>query len=207
MRTDRIKDIFKNHISLPYETKAPSAVLVPLMEIDGEINVIFTQRALHMVHQPGDICFPGGHHENSEIPVETAIRETCEELGIKPENIEIFGRPDFMLTKYGAYVIPFVGLIKGVLPKDFSVNPDEVEKVITIPLKFFMENEPLKSYIELKREFPEDFPFDMIYGGKNYKFAPIREFHYFYDYNGIYIWGLTAKIIKNTADIIKESIT
>jgi len=52
---DNIKDIFKTHIPKPYEAKPPSAVLVPLMEIDGEINVVFTQRALHMVFQPGDI--------------------------------------------------------------------------------------------------------------------------------------------------------
>lgn len=204
MQKKDIKKIFSSHISVPFGTKPPSAVLVPLMEKENGINVVFTQRALHMIHQPGDICFPGGHHENSETAEETAIRETYEELGIKKENIEIIGRPDYMLTKYGAYVIPFIGFLKNIDEKDFIINPDEVEKVILIPLNFFMETEPKKSYIELKRSFPDDFPFDMIYGGKNYKFAPIKEYHYFYDYNGIYIWGLTAKIIKNVAEILSQ---
>lgn len=204
-KLDNIKNIFENHTPRPYEAKPPSAVLVPLMEIDGEIHVIFTQRALHMVFQPGDICFPGGHHENNETPAETALRETYEELGVRPENIEIFGQPDYLLTKYGAYVIPFVGLIKNTKPEDFVINPDEVERVITIPLKFFMETEPMKSSMTLNREFPEDFPYHLIYGGKNYKWGQIKEYHLFYTYEDVNIWGLTAKIIRNTAEILKAN--
>ena len=83
MQKKDIKKIFSSHISVPFGTKPPSAVLVPLMEKENGINVVFTQRALHMIHQPGDICFPGGHHENDETAEETAIRETYEELGIK----------------------------------------------------------------------------------------------------------------------------
>ena len=202
---DYIKNVFKTHIPKPYESKPPSAVLVPLMDIDGELNVIFTQRALHMVFQPGDICFPGGRHENGETPVETALRETYEELGVKPENIEVFGQPDYLLTKYGAYVIPFVGLIRNTKFEDFVINPDEVEKVIAIPLKFFMETEPMKSSMILNREFPEDFPYHLIYGGKDYKWGLIKEYHLFYTYEDVNIWGLTAKIIRNTVEILKDN--
>ncbi len=200
-----IKNIFQHYTPKPYGTKPPSAVLVPLMEIDGKINVLFTQRALHMVYQPGDFCFPGGHHENDESPEETAIRETYEELGIKRENIEIIGRPDYMLTKYDAYVIPFIGFVKNTSLSDLVLNKDEVEKVLSVPLEYFLETTPKTSSMKFNREFASDFPFEMLYGGKNYKFPQMKEEHFFYDYKGNYIWGLTAKIIKNVSDILKQN--
>ena len=174
INTTEIKHILDNHTPRPEGKFKFSSVVLPIFVTENGSELLFSKRSMDLKRQPGDICFPGGHHENNETAEETAIRETYEELGIKKENIEIIGRPDYMLTKYGAYVIPFIGFLKNIDEKDFIINPD-------------------------------DFPFHMIYGGKNYKFAPIKEYHYFYDYNGIYIWGLTAKIIKNVAEILSNT--
>ena len=66
------------------------AILVPLAQWEGKLCLLFETRAETLVgHQPGEVCFPGGRRERGERPVETALRETWEEIGIPPEEIEI----------------------------------------------------------------------------------------------------------------------
>lgn len=200
---DLIKKNFAHHIPRPEGYGIPSAVLVPLINIDGQLNVLLTQRSLHMVNQPGDICFPGGHGEIGETPVETALRETWEELGIKQENITIIGECDFITSHFGAYIRPFVGIVDNIALNEFIYSEDEVEKTILIPLDFFMQTTPRLSIVTLESKFPPDYPFHLIYGGKNYNWAGAKVKHWFYDYNGEIIWGLTARIINNLKTILK----
>ena len=84
----------------------------------------------------------------------------------------------------------------------FSINRDEVEKVIAIPLSFFAETLPSLSSVPLKPQFPEDFPFHLIYGGRNYNWRTAAMNEWFYDYSGNIIWGITARIINNFKLII-----
>lgn len=200
---EKIKQNFANHSARPEGYGIPSAVLVPLMNINGSLNVLLTQRSLHMVNQPGDICFPGGHGECGETPMETALRETWEELGIRPENITIIGECDFITSHFGAYITPFVGIVENITIDDFVFSPDEVEKILLIPLDFFMETTPRLSVVTLESKFPPDYPFHLIHGGENYKWANAKVKHWFYDYNGEVIWGLTARIINNLKSILK----
>ncbi len=180
----------------------PSAVLIPLVEINNEPCMILTQRALHMKHQPGDFCFPGGRSEGNETAEETALRETWEELGILPERVKILGPCDFITTSFGAFIKPFVGVIENFNPKELNLNKDEVEKVIFIPLNFIMETEPRMSLVNLEPRFAPDFPFHLIVDGKNYAWGKYQTKQFFYDYNGDVIWGLTARIINNFKDIL-----
>lgn len=70
-------------------------MLIPLVEKDGELHLLFEVRAKHMESQPGEICFPGGHVEQGENPKDAALRETFEELGIPTEKIELIGPATF----------------------------------------------------------------------------------------------------------------
>lgn len=205
MYYNKIEKVFSNRTPGPAGYSKASAVLVPIIEIKGEPNLILTQRALHMKHQPGDFCFPGGHSEGNETPEETAVRETWEELGIPKENIIIIGPSDFIVTNFGTFIKPFIAKIENFDMKNIKTNPDEVEKVVCIPMEFFMKTEPRESILNFETIFPPDFPFHLIAGGKDYKWGKPTNKQSFYEYKGDIIWGLTAKVINNVKSILKTS--
>ena len=72
---------------------ADYAVLIPFVTTEEGKALLLEVRS-QLVKQPGEICFPGGRVEAGETPAETAVRETCEELGLKPEDIEVFAEPE-----------------------------------------------------------------------------------------------------------------
>lgn len=180
------------------------AVMALLFEVDGELELLFSKRAMTLKHQPGDICFPGGRLEKGETPLETALRETEEEIGIGRDNILVLGEPDFVVTPYHAYVRPFVGLATGVTKQDIVFNPAEVDRVFTVPLQFFLETEPLRTHVSYHPDFPEDFPFDRIVGGTSYGWGSPKQPQYFYQYAGENIWGLTSRITRNVCKLVVQ---
>ena len=100
--------------------KRRASVLIPLLEIRGEIFVLFTERSKHLRSHPGQVSFPGGKQDYQDTnSLETALRETHEEIGLHPEKVEILGRIDQIISLYNYLVTPFVGLI----PSDFEPNP------------------------------------------------------------------------------------
>ena len=107
------------------------AVLVPLYEDDdGDVRVILTRRPDHMPTHPGDIVFPGGHREDGEAPINTAIREAWEEIGLPEGNIvEIFGslKPVTMRNR-AKPIIPVVARIER--PEQLVADPKEVDAII-----------------------------------------------------------------------------
>ena len=201
----QINEIFKLRTLHPNGALKPAAVLLPLFEENGEIKLLITQRALDLDRQHGDFCFPGGHAENNESPEETAVRETFEEIGIEEKDIDILGRLDFIVSAFGLYIIPIAAKTTPEAVKNISISRSEVEKVIAVPLKFFMETEPEKYTINMLYDFPEDFPFNKIFGGKNYQWSKPKMVEYFYEYEGNVIWGLTAGIIRNLCSILKNN--
>ncbi len=89
-----------------------SAVLIPLVKIDGEYYLLFQKRAAH-IRQGGDICFPGGGYEDEDKSFkDTALRETKEELGIKKKHIKVLGQLDTYVAPIGAVIEPFVGVVR-----------------------------------------------------------------------------------------------
>ena len=199
-----IENIFLNRTLGHMGGMRTSAVLLPLFENDGEIHLLITQRALDLDKQPGDYCFPGGHTEGNESPEETAVRETFEETGIEEKDIHILGRLDTIVASSGLAIIPVAAIINADALNHLNLNKDEVERVITVPLKFFIDTVPEKYTINMKHQFPDDFPFHKIYGGVNYQWSKPKMTEYFYEYKDHVIWGLTAKMIKNFCDIIKN---
>ncbi|MHA6250559.1 NUDIX hydrolase [Oceanobacillus sp. CAU 1775] len=180
-----------------------SAVLLPLIDIQGDTHVLFEVRSMQMRSQPGDICFPGGRiDQEDKNPRETAIRETTEELGIESSNIESIVPLDYLVNDGGRIIYPFVGKIlnhEQIIP-----NESEVSEVFTVPLNHFLETEPEVYKVHINIEPEKNFPFELIVGGKDYKWGTGHIDELFYKYNGKVIWGLTAKILTHFIHLIKR---
>ena len=119
--------------------KKRASVLIPLIEFEGKLFVIFTKRSKNLRTHAGQISFPGGKSDSQDLnSLETALRETHEEIGLIPEKVEILGRLDQILSLHNYLVTPFVGLV----PSDFQPipNPEEIETVFKVPLLFFMKS-------------------------------------------------------------------
>ena len=84
--------------AVPRSDKQQAAVLVPVIDYGDKMHVLFTQRALHLRHHPGQISFPGGRIEAGETAVAAALRETEEEVGISAAKVKILGSLPAMST-------------------------------------------------------------------------------------------------------------
>ena len=199
---DKVTSVFAEHEAEPIWKLRFFAIMPLLTEIDGELHFILNERAAG-VNQPGDVRFPGGHQEKGESLQETALRETEEEIGIPRESIQVLGKSDFVLTIYRGMIQPFVGFVPYEVYHQAKPNPEEVEAIFTVPLKFFMETEPDKYDTVWKVIQSDDFPYERIEGGKNYPFSKNRTTQLFYEYDGYTIWGFTAQVIRNIVDILK----
>lgn len=204
MNLNSIKNKMKNASPRPIDDDLRFSVLLPLIEIDGELNLIYEVRS-KSIRQPGEISFPGGKIEENETPEYAAIRETCEELGIQESNIEIINELDYATSKSGSFVYSFLGVVKNIDKEKINFNKDEVDELFFVPLSFFMENEPEKYYMNYYPKADNDFPYHMVNDGKNYNWGNIRYPVYFYKYNDYIIWGLTAKITYSLIRKLKEN--
>ena len=186
---------------LGHENYYKTAVLVPLVEYQGETCVLFEKRAASLSIQPGEICFPGGSMEPDDLrPQNTAIRETCEELGVSSSDIEIIADLDIMVSPFGVLVIPFLGYLNNI--EKLYPNPSEVEKVLCVPVDYLMTHPPLEKALRISVHFPEDFPLDLIPNGKDYPFRGGILPQSFYKWDGEVIWGLTARILRHLLELL-----
>lgn len=176
------------------------AVLIPIIEDGDEIKILFEVRAKTLRNQPGEISFPGGKIEENEDSRATAIRETCEELGISEEDFEIIGCEGILLTYYNKMIYVYVGKINN--PQKILPSKHEVEHVFKVPIKFLINSKPLIRNVKIIAVPEEDFPYDDMESGKNYKFLEGKNRIYFYKYLNYNIWGLTAKILHNFINTI-----
>ncbi|HEY0879031.1 MAG TPA: CoA pyrophosphatase [Zeimonas sp.] len=114
-----------------------AAVLVPIVAHAQASTVLLTQRTWNLRHHSGQVAFPGGRLEGSDAtPVDAALREAHEEIGVAPSLVEVIGRLPEYLTGTGFLVTPVVG----VLQPGFAVRPDpsEVADIFEVPLAFLM---------------------------------------------------------------------
>ena len=179
------------------------AVMVPLIQKEDGIHVLFEVRSLQLRRQPGEICFPGGRIDPEDVDEKSAaIRETTEELGISSDTLSEVFPLDFMISPFGMMIYPFAALIES--PEKIQPNPAEVGEIFTVPLTYFIENAPAIYNIHFKVEPEENFPFDLIVGGENYNWRTRALDEYFYLYEEKAIWGLTAKILSHFIEIMKK---
>ncbi|PLX34183.1 MAG: CoA pyrophosphatase [Clostridiales bacterium] len=203
MDLNLIRKKLHDHFPIPEGDNKLASVLLPLVEIDGEICLLFEIRSKNLKTQPREICFPGGGIEKNEAPSQSAIRETMEELNLSQKQIRLIGAIDRISTPFNLFIYCYVGLLDIESVGALSVNRDEVQSVFTVPLDYFMENEPSVHHIGMKLDIPDDFPFDKIQDGKGYNWKNGRYPVHFYEYGGNVIWGMTARMVNNFANILK----
>lgn len=194
---------------LPRLKGKSKAVLIPLIQTEKGLEVVYEIRATTLRTQPGEVSFPGGGIEAGETPEQAAVRETCEELLMTPENVEILAPMDGENAPTGAPLWPFVGKLshyKGTCSKD------EVGEIFTVPLSWLLEQEPEMHMTTLVTQPDPGFPYELIPRGKKYTFRKKKHPIYFYQYqiaqdrDPIVIWGLTAQVTWSWIQKLKKEI-
>lgn len=181
------------------------AILIPLVQTEKGIEVLFEVRSFKMRSQPGDVCFPGGRMDPTDASAKAgAIRETTEELGVSASTIRNVVALDYIVGDYGSHIYPFVGELTEL--DNFTLNEAEVAEVFTVPLQYFIDTAPDVYRVCFKAVPEKDFPFDLIQGGENYDWRPREIPEYFYQYEGKVIWGLTARMMHHFATKILHEI-
>lgn len=161
-----------------------AAVLVPLVQREGGLTMLLTQRTAHLKHHPGQISFPGGRAEwVDSSPIETALRESEEEIGLARRHTDIIGvLPDYV-TRTGYRVTPVVGLLTP--PFELTADPGEVAEIFEVPLSFLMDG---LNHQLLSVDLPEG--------------AGRRSF-YAMPYERFFIWGATAGMLRNLFHLLR----
>jgi 8-oxo-dGTP pyrophosphatase MutT (NUDIX family) len=167
--------------------RVPSAVIIPLYKKQGHYYIVFIKRTEAVKEHKGQISFPGGTRETGDKTLlDTALRECYEEIGLRPEDIDVLGELDDEITTTSNYVVaPFVGMIPW--PYRFSKNDDEVDEILEFPITELMDRRCLQPDTE-------------FLNGKT-----IDSFTY--HVQGRVIWGATARILNRLLDICNQAMT
>jgi len=142
----QIEKILRHHKKkkITGENLKASAVLIPLFYNQGQYHVLFTERSDDVNFHKGQVCFPGGTREPSDSSLlQTALRETEEEISVKAKDVEILGEFDDNMTLTSNYVIsPFVALIP--YPYPLMADGREIREIFSVPLSFLMDEANFK---------------------------------------------------------------
>lgn len=165
-----------------FDDLSPAAVLVPLTERNGEMDLILTKRSAELRKHSGEISFPGGRQDDTDRDlIHTALRESHEEIDLSPTDVEIYGALMQMPTVTGYDVSVFVGEFPH--PYELLPNPAEIDTIIQAPLQIFLDG-------AIHRTEEMDW--------KGHRFP----MHY-YDYDGHNVWGATAYMLATLLDYLR----
>ena len=157
----------------------PAGVLVPIQWSGDGLEVVLTKRSSALEHHPGQIAFPGGKiEEDDSDATAAALREAREEIGLDPGNVEIIGSLPCHETVTSFQITPVLGRIVS----DFQPVPErgEVEEVFSVPFAHIAD--PARYSVQSRR-----------WRGK-------RRYYYIVPYGPYYIWGATARILRELAE-------
>jgi 8-oxo-dGTP pyrophosphatase MutT (NUDIX family)/GNAT superfamily N-acetyltransferase len=159
-----------------------AAVLIALFEEDGEARVVLTRRSSSMRSHRGEVSFPGGRIETDETPVQAALREANEEVGLDPARAEVLGELMPLATmSSSSSITPFVAVLPG--RPDLRPNPDEVELAFDVALADLLAD---GAFREERWDFPQ------------WDDRPV----YFFDLPADLIWGATARILHELLALV-----
>ena len=163
----------------------PAAVLVPLVAEPAGFSLLLTKRTTHLRDHAGQVAFPGGRAEPEDgSPETTALREAMEEIGLRPDQVTLLGRLDTYVTGTGYEVTPVVGLLTP--PLVLRPDPHEGAEIFQVPLDFFLQ--PASRQL-MSREWK----------GRSRQF-------YAYPYGDYFIWGATAGMVNNLAELLAAAL-
>jgi 8-oxo-dGTP pyrophosphatase MutT (NUDIX family) len=169
----------KVRITDPSRTRA--AVLVPIFRKDGQYYLLFIKRTNRVRVHKGQISFPGGAYEERDGSLlNTAIRESAEEIGLAADDIQILGEMDDQESVSTNYVItPFLALIP--CPYHFRLDRHEVQELLEVPISALLGKD-----------------------NQHTEILPDKRITYSYRYGNEVIWGATARILKPLLEILAE---
>lgn len=151
-----------------------AAVLVAVAGDGDRARVLLTLRASHLTSHANEVAFPGGKWEAQDMDLaQTALRESHEEVGLNPRDVEMIGKLPATYTGGGVRVTPFYGRVAEDL--NLAANPNELESLFWLPVSFIHKDPRVRTDI-------------FSHSGKDY-WSPV------YHYSGYTIWGFTARVL------------
>ncbi|HEY6833749.1 MAG TPA: CoA pyrophosphatase [Pseudolabrys sp.] len=158
----------------------PAAVLVPIVD-HPEPTILLTQRAQHLPDHPGQVSFPGGKIDKTDAtPLDSALREAQEEIGLDRSFVQPLGYLDLYMTTLGYRIVPTIARVKPGF--ELTLNIAEVDNVFEVPLAFVMDRANVQRH---SRDW-----------------QGMTRHYYAITFGERYIWGVTAGILCNLYDRI-----
>ena len=165
---------------------SPAAVLVPLFLNDDEWSLLYTRRTDSVYVHQGQVAFPGGRLEpDDRSAAGAALRESEEEIGLRPADVQVLGQLNPLITVTQFVVTPVIGVIPWPYP--LRPNQEEVAKCFGVPIRWLAE--PANLEVHTRQ------PLVPGLGVQVYYFKP---------YEGELIWGVTARITKSLLDLLAD---
>ena len=160
-----------------------ASVLIPILTFKKDLEILLTKRSNNLKNHPGQIAFPGGKKDQSDSsPIETALRETQEEVGLNPKNVEIIASLPSHKTATGFVIKPYLGLINQ--PFSETLRQGEVDEIFTVPYEYILNE---KNFSIQTR-----------------KWNGSQRSYYVVPYGPYYIWGATARILLNLSRALSQ---
>ncbi|MDD2903536.1 MAG: CoA pyrophosphatase [Syntrophales bacterium] len=185
-------DFLKSRLSLdppppePPPGLQPAGVLAPVFFVDTTPHLLFTKRTLTVRDHRGQISFPGGVRSSKDPHLlATALRETEEEIGLTPGNVEVLGSLKPLATVTGYWISAFVGLIP--YPYEFHLNSREVKRLLLLPLEGFCKP---------RRWSTGDYTYN------NTTTIPVC----YWKHRRTVIWGATARLLLDLLQRLGENV-
>ena len=160
-----------------------ASVLIPILTFKKDLEILLTKRSNNLKNHPGQIAFPGGKKDQSDSsPIETALRETQEEVGLNPKNVEIIASLPSHRTATGFVIMPYLGLINQ--PFSETLRQGEVDEIFTVPYEYILNE---KNFSIQTR-----------------KWNGSQRSYYVVPYGPYYVWGATARILLNLSRALSQ---
>jgi len=185
---DSIRDSLSSISSLiidkpeDYISLAPAGVFLLVYVKNEEVCVLLNKRTDRIEHHKGEICFPGGAQDTEDATIlDTALRETYEEMGIIGKDVEVMCKLDQVSTRSSFVITPFVGIIRQSYP--FHSSQIEVSEVLEVPLSLLIDKANWR---------------EQVVNGQSGEMA--------YAYGEHLVWGATARILTQFLELIVPNL-
>ena len=186
MVRDRARQVLANFQprELPLEDRRAASVLLLIHRMNGEEHIVFQQRTEGVRHHKGEISFPGGASDpEDDSLLDTALRETHEEIGVPAQLVEVYGQLDDTLTFGSNYLIrPFVGAAPTDTELTFVEAAREVRELLHVPVQHLLSEEARTWKVAERDGVAESSP--------SYTFEDQE------------IWGATARMLGQFLELI-----